>query len=260
MQQPMGAHLVILPDAVIYGAGSFYGGETRRHSGVILLSLGAEPIGVRTRTGSARGKAVLVAPSIARTLHAPEGRYLSIQIAPHHSLYRSLLRLGGAGDVLPVRSAGLRSAAERIAGSVWAGGREGELRQALASLALAVEAILPPEPWKDHRIQAIVSGLTAAAPGEYAFETLVRSSGLSPSRLSHAFSEAAGLSIRAFMQWRKTHEALRHISQRRNLTAVAHEAGFADSAHLSKTFHATLGLLPSQLANAQVTRIRTLAA
>ena len=109
-------------------------------------------------------------------------------------------------------------------------------------------------------MQAILSGLAAAPPGDYAFEALLRASGLSPSRLSHAFSEAAGLSLRAFMLWRKTREALRLIGRGQSLTEVAHEAGFTDSAHLTRTFQATLGLLPSRLANARITQVRTLVA
>lgn len=53
-------------------------------------------------------------------------------------------------------------------------------------------------------------------------------------------------------------QATRLIAQGRSLTEVAHEAGFADSAHLTKTFQATLGLKPSQLVNPRHTRVRHL--
>lgn len=256
----MGAHLLILRDAVVYGADAFYDGETQRHSGVVLLALGGEPIAVKTRTDLATGEAVLVAPGVRRSLQAQRGRYLSIQIEPHHRLYRSLLRLREAGGAFALRAKDLRNTAQLVAACTWGGGAPAELERALVDLADTVEGVLPPKPWKDDRIRMMLGRLAATPPGDYSFKALVRSSRLSASRLSHAFSEDAGLSIRGYMLWRKTREALRLIARRQDLTRIAYEAGFADSSHLARTFRATLGLRPSQLADAQATHARDWAA
>ncbi len=237
----MDPHLFILPDAIVYGATSFSSGGTRRHCGVILLSLGGDPVVVRAGAATVRGEAVLVAPGVARSVQAADGEYLSIQIEPQHGLYRSLLRLRERGDgVLALSVPMLRRA---------------PIPDIVAAVTRSVEAILPSEPWGDRRIQAIVDQLAGTPPTDYAFDAVLKASGLSASRFSHVFTATAGVPLRSFMLWRKTSEALRQIGAGQTLTAVAHQAGFADSAHLAKTFQATLGLAPSQIAAARIAQL-----
>ena len=69
--------------------------------------------------------------------------------------------------------------------------------------------------------------------------------GLSPSRFSHLFSAEMGIAYRAFVKWRKLLATLDAVSRGADLTQAAHEGGFADSAHFSRTFKDTFGLTPS---------------
>ena len=69
--------------------------------------------------------------------------------------------------------------------------------------------------------------------------------GLSPSRLSHLFADEMGIAYRAFAKWRKLLATLDAVSCGADLTQAAHEGGFADSAHFSRTFKDTFGLTPS---------------
>lgn len=68
---------------------------------------------------------------------------------------------------------------------------------------------------------------------------------LSPSRFSHLFAEEVGLSFRRYVLWRKLSRAMQLIGQGNSLTAVAHASGFADSAHLTRTFYQMYGIAPS---------------
>jgi AraC family transcriptional regulator len=66
--------------------------------------------------------------------------------------------------------------------------------------------------------------------------------GLSPSRASHLFVEETGLPFRTYVLWlRLTRAVDAHVSGM-NLTEAAQDAGFADSAHLSRTFKRMFGL------------------
>ena len=70
---------------------------------------------------------------------------------------------------------------------------------------------------------------------------------LSPSRLSHVFQDATGIPVRRYVQWCRLRAAVEAALQGRSLTEAAHEAGIADSAHLSRTFKAMFGIAPSAL-------------
>lgn len=70
---------------------------------------------------------------------------------------------------------------------------------------------------------------------------------LSESRLSHLFSEQVSVSVRRYQLWFRLREAIQLLASGDSLTSTAHEVGFADSAHLSRTFRQMLGISPSAL-------------
>ena len=70
---------------------------------------------------------------------------------------------------------------------------------------------------------------------------------LSPSRLEHLFKEQVGISMSRYLLWIRLKKALEMMSRGMSLTEVAHTVGFADSAHLSRTFRRLIGIAPSEL-------------
>jgi len=54
--------------------------------------------------------------------------------------------------------------------------------------------------------------------------------------------EQTGLSFRSYLLWLRITKALGIISEGRTLTEAAHVAGFADSAHFSRTFRRMFGI------------------
>lgn len=70
---------------------------------------------------------------------------------------------------------------------------------------------------------------------------------LSESRLLHLFKENVGIPIRNYILWMRIKTAIELIVSGKNLTYAAHEAGFSDSSHFSKTFVNTIGLNPAEL-------------
>jgi AraC family transcriptional regulator len=69
----------------------------------------------------------------------------------------------------------------------------------------------------------------------------------SPSRLAHRFREETGVPLRRYVLWRRLRAAVEFAMRGARLTEAAHLAGFADSAHLSRTFRAMFGIAPSEL-------------
>jgi AraC-like DNA-binding protein len=71
--------------------------------------------------------------------------------------------------------------------------------------------------------------------------------GLSASEFSRRFSREVGLPFRSYRKWRRLLLAIEALAGGANLTVAAHAAGFADSAHLTRTFKAMFGIAPSDL-------------
>jgi len=72
--------------------------------------------------------------------------------------------------------------------------------------------------------------------------------GWSPGRLMHAFTESIGIPLRPYLAWLRLQRAAGAIVGGATLTDAALMAGFADAAHMSRTFRRMLGMPPSVLA------------
>jgi AraC family transcriptional regulator len=84
--------------------------------------------------------------------------------------------------------------------------------------------------------------------------------GLSPGRARHLFVQQTGLPFRTYLLWLRLLCALEIYAGNASLTEAAHAAGFADSAHLSRTFRRMFGIAADSLRmlqdNTAVTGIR----
>jgi len=70
---------------------------------------------------------------------------------------------------------------------------------------------------------------------------------LSPSRFRHLFAEQTGMGLRQYVLWRRFVSVWEHRMNGVSLSTAAHAAGFADSAHLSRTSRRMIGIPPSAL-------------
>ena len=103
----------------------------------------------------------------------------------------------------------------------------------------------------DTRIAAAVRLLRHAA-GPYPSSAVVaRQIGCSVGRFRHLFRDQIGLGYRTYLLWLRLGVALEAIAAGASLTDAAHDAGFADSAHLSRTYRRMFGISPSSLAPSQ---------
>ncbi|TGK33281.1 AraC family transcriptional regulator [Leptospira gomenensis] len=97
----------------------------------------------------------------------------------------------------------------------------------------------------DPRIESVVKKLSSSVPETISWEEWAASTGLSESRLIHLFKEEVGIPMRKYIQWLRIKACVSYLAQGRSLTAASHEAGFADQAHMSRTFREMFGLKPS---------------
>lgn len=125
------------------------------------------------------------------------------------------------------------------------GGAEDWVREAARTLQVTAPAPLRTIHPGVRRLLAELraGGLDSAT----SLEALAASVRLSPSRLMHVFTASTGIPLRPYLAWLKLQRAARAIVNERPLGEAAHAAGFADAAHMSRTFRRMLGIPPSSL-------------
>lgn len=70
---------------------------------------------------------------------------------------------------------------------------------------------------------------------------------LSPSRFRHLFVQETGTSFRAYLLWLRINVAIEAAMAGASWTEAAHEAGFADSSHLTRTHKRMFGIGPTAI-------------
>ncbi|WP_036377793.1 helix-turn-helix transcriptional regulator [Mycolicibacterium austroafricanum] len=112
------------------------------------------------------------------------------------------------------------------------------------SPATTREAVAPLHPAVGHALQ-LLPDLVAAGP--VTGTEVAAQLGISASRLTHLFTEQVGIPLRRYVLWSRLRMAITLVQAGDDLTGAAHGAGFADSAHLTRTTRDMFGLAPSVL-------------
>ncbi|NMM78914.1 AraC family transcriptional regulator [Acidovorax sp. SRB_24] len=99
----------------------------------------------------------------------------------------------------------------------------------------------------DPRVLAAVEYLLQRVDQAVTLPEVARVANLSPGRFRHLFVEETGMPLRTYVLWRRLLHVWTLLMQGETLSTAAHAAGFADSAHLSRTARNMFGLAPSAL-------------
>lgn len=101
--------------------------------------------------------------------------------------------------------------------------------------------------FQDARIVEALKFLRESPHAYDSLDALANRVHLSPSRFQHLFKEKVGVPVRRYVLWLKMRRALDLAMAGDSLTTAALSAGFADSAHLSRTVRAIMGVAPQFL-------------
>lgn len=99
----------------------------------------------------------------------------------------------------------------------------------------------------DPRVLAAVEYLRQRVDQAVPLPEVAAVANLSPGRFRHLFVQETGMALRTYVLWRRLLHVWTLLMQGETLSAAAHAAGFADSAHLSRTARTMFGLAPSTL-------------
>ncbi|MGR4890943.1 helix-turn-helix transcriptional regulator [Sphingopyxis sp. LARHCG72] len=95
----------------------------------------------------------------------------------------------------------------------------------------------------DPRIALAAASLDARlAGGAVRLADIAGQTGLSVGRLRHLFAAEFGTPFRRYVLWRRLRAAIMALQAGEGLTGAAHDAGFADAAHLARTIKRMFGI------------------
>ena len=116
-------------------------------------------------------------------------------------------------------------------------------QQVVAALAGHAPAVVSVDP----RISRAIAWVRARLDSPVSLKDAADVANLSPSRFRHLFVAQTGVSFRAYLLWARVEAAVGAAMSGQSWTAAAQEAGFADSAHLSRTCRRMFGFAPATL-------------
>jgi AraC-like DNA-binding protein len=217
----------------------------KHHASHFVVAL-AGSLKVRTRAKRPWQEAagVLTAADCEHAIDARGVETLLVFLDPESDMGAGVSRLsGGAARLLTAseRDTLVRGADPRAI--VGAGGADW-LSRALACLGGPVEL---PARVVHPRVKKLLRRLHAGLAGDTSLESLAAEVGVSPGRLMHAFTESLGIPLRPYLAWLRLQRAAVAIVSGMPLAAAAQAAGFADSAHMARTFRRMFGVPPSAL-------------
>lgn len=97
------------------------------------------------------------------------------------------------------------------------------------------------------RVREVISALPQRATQGWKLSAMAADAALSPSRFAHAFRDQTGMAVRPYLRWLRLARALQAASHGQSLTDAAHEAGFADAAHFTRTMRRHFGVTPGSV-------------
>lgn len=184
--------------------------------------------------------------------HAFDGRGAAllahIFVEPESPPGRVLLQRFPAEHGICPLSGALLEAAVRCLSAGYAASREPADLTATAHevIRLLTDGVDVPSP-ADPRILKALEYLRGNLAGAVTLNGTAAQVHLSPSRFRHLFVEQVGLAFRPYVLWLRINRAVAAVAAGESLTTAAYHAGFADSAHLSRTFRRMYGMAPGGL-------------
>lgn len=225
------------------------GGATRLHAHHcwhLIVGLDGE-LSIATGAGGRprRAGALITAPDTPHAVDARGTRALIVFVEPECDAGDRLLAGHGRGCVDLFRDAD----ADRLRALLSPEGSTLADPEAAVARALSLggEPVAPP-PGRHPGVRRVLRYLREAIPEtDTSLAALARVAGLSPGRFMHAFTGTVGIPLRPYLRWLKLERAGAALAAGAPLGEAAYGAGFADAAHMSRTFLRMFGVSPSEV-------------
>ena len=222
--------------------------DTHSHYAIQLV-IGA-PSGLKVRVGRQGDlqpcAAALIPSRAPHTIAIDDCRWSAVLFIEPETTEGKALTALLAGQPLFLETEAIHAGAQRLE-QAWLVEQSAELAGAACmDLVRGLAQARAPEP-TDARVLAVVAHIQRHVDQPVTLDEAAAIAGLSASRLRHLFVAETGMPLRTYVLWRRLLHVWTLLVQGETLAGAAHAAGFADSAHLSRTARTMFGLPPSAM-------------
>lgn len=175
-------------------------------------------------------------------------RMAHLFVEPECRAGRALAGRFGATAVAQLPAADSRAVARTLFGTFASTPqREAMVEAAITAVARLCGESTEPDKALDPRLARALEYMRAHVRHPIALGDVAAAVALSESRFRHLFVAQTGCSFRAYLLWLRINLAIEAVMAGASWTDAAHEAGFADSAHLTRTHKRVFGIEPSAI-------------
>ena len=191
--------------------------------------------------------AAIVMPHRRHEFDGRGGSVAQVFVEPETALGRRLRRLFPGDGVQAVPLEGIADEVRALGAAFRRGERDAALARAGMRVVEKLAGTAPvPDPVSS-RIETVIARLSQTGGAPMSLAEAAALVHLSPSRFRHLFVAETGTTFRAYALWVRIQHAIVAMMAGQSWTDAAHTAGFADSAHLNRTFRRMFGISPNML-------------
>jgi AraC family transcriptional regulator len=174
-------------------------------------------------------------------------RMAMIFVEPETAQGRALMERYAPADIADLERDTVQALVDPLR-TAYAAGAQNEVLIAMAQhVVAALAGHVPCVGSVDPRISRAIAWVRARLNAPVSLKDAAGVANLSPSRFRHLFVAQTGVSFRAYLLWARVETAVGAAMSGQSWTAAAQQAGFADSAHLSRTCRRMFGFAPATL-------------
>lgn len=223
-----------------------FDGAPHTHHALQLTFLLDGTMTLSSEVGNSTGPVALVDADLPHSLTA-DGRAAFLFCEPESRAGRAIrARFAATGRLVSLPEADFAAETAAI-DRLWTARADSRALRAEGRRIVERLAGTDPPPSLDPRIATILAAIESQPPGPVSFAAVSEGVHWSSSRLRHLFAEQVGLAFKSFVLWRRLMKSVDSLGRGATITQAAHDAGFADGAHFSRTFRRTFGLAASAL-------------
>jgi AraC-like DNA-binding protein len=219
--------------------------DFHKHYAVMIVFSLDKPFKLACENQTKSFDACIIQPNVIRKFISDKNSEIAfVYIEPYTELGLKLLDL--QKGIIPLNSADFKPFLETL--QTWqnkTGNEESFTTNFLNKLVnqiIFIEKIMPSS--LDDRILKGIKEVNQ--DGTKNQKQIAGSVGLSVSRFAFLFKKSTGITFKQYVLHTKLVKSVKSILFEDNLTQVAHQGGFADQAHFTRTYLKTFGILPSR--------------
>lgn len=239
---------------VLWGGGSVWIGRAgeatdfhAHHAVQITLAFPGNEVRFRRPSGRWRSYAGTIVA--AHQMHAFEARETPVALVfvePESREGRAIHLANLDEGIAPLKADLCSTQIESLARAYAQNASNEDLAAQARSIIARLAAISPaPRVPLDERIGRAVEFMRGRLDEPILLAHAANAANLSADRFRHLFVEEIGMRFRPYVLWLRIERALARYVAGETLTEASHAAGFADSAHLSRTFKRMFGVAPA---------------